>query len=138
VQAVAERRVLGAGWSSRLLQGVLLEMLADPGTVETVRTARDTYAARRRALVGALAGHGVATSGDDGINLWMEVGDEHGALVSLAARGIGAAPGDPFCVDDLATDHLRVTVSLLRADVDDVASQLAEAALAPRTWRRRR
>ena len=35
-------------------------------------------------------------TGSDGINLWMRVADERSALVTLAAQGIGAAPGEPF------------------------------------------
>ena len=43
------RRLLGAGWSSRLLQGVLLELLADPATAETLAEARaDVREAPRR------------------------------------------------------------------------------------------
>mgnify|MGYP003352323885 CR=1 FL=1 len=37
-------------------------------------------------------------TGTDGINLWMEVADERTALITLAAQGIGAAPGAPFMV----------------------------------------
>ncbi|MEI2707094.1 MAG: aminotransferase class I/II-fold pyridoxal phosphate-dependent enzyme [Ilumatobacteraceae bacterium] len=54
VRAVANRRLLGAGWTSRILQAVLLTMLTDPVTVQAVRHARDTYAApARRGVRGA-------------------------------------------------------------------------------------
>ena len=81
-------------------------------------------------MTDVLAARGVAVTGTDGINLWMEVADERSAAVALAARGIGVAPGEPFLVrpDD---DHLRVTVGLITGDdahVATVADQLAAAA----------
>jgi hypothetical protein len=77
-----------------------------------------------------LAAHDIDVSGLDGINLWMRVADERSATVSLAARGVGVAPGEPFLVrpDD---DHVRVTVGLLTGSdgaVRDVAALLAQAA----------
>lgn len=138
VTAVANRRRLGPGWSSRILQALLVELLADPHTDDVLATAAATYAERRRLVDDVLVAAGVATTGGDGINLWMGVDHEQSALVSLAARGIGAAPGTPFLVrvDD---DHLRVTVGLLDPalmDVASIADQLATAAL-ERTRRRR-
>jgi DNA-binding transcriptional MocR family regulator len=130
VTAVANRRLLGPGWSSRILQALLLELLRDPATPAVMAAARSVYA-RRRALVSSiLADAGVPVSGTDGINLWMGVADERSAAVALAARGIGVAPGEPFLVrpDD---DHLRVTVGLITGPDDrvrDVAAHLAESA----------
>ena len=69
----------------------------------------------------------VAVTGSDGINLWMTVADERSALVTLAAQGIGAAPGEPFQVRD-DTPHLRVTVGLIESDHERIADQLAAAA----------
>jgi len=133
------RRLLGAGWSSRLLQGVLLELLADPTTAETLARARHAYAARRRDLSDALAAADVATTGGDGINLWVEVVDEQAAAYRLAAAGIGVAVGSPFVPGrPLRHDHIRVTSGLLRDDVDRVAKLVAEAAAPPsprtRAW----
>ena len=39
VTAVANRRLLGPGWSSRILQALLLELLQDPATPEVMATA---------------------------------------------------------------------------------------------------
>ena len=123
------RRVVGPGWSSRLLQAVLVELLTDDRAIATVAAARDAYAERRRALVAALHGRGVPTIGGDGINVWMPVRDERGALVTMAAHGVGTAPGTPFCVSPLDGDHLRLTVSGVRDGVAELADQLAHAAL---------
>jgi len=131
VTAVANRRLLGPGWSSRILQAVLLEMLHDPTTTATVARARDEYLRRRGLVAEVLASEGVAPRGRDGINLWIQVADERSALLTLAAQGIGAAPGGPFLVQpDL--DHLRATLSPLRGTDDEVAlvaKRLAEAAV---------
>jgi len=139
VGELVARRLLGAGWSSRLLQGVLLELLADPTTAETLARARHAYAARRRDLSDALAAADVATTGGDGINLWVEVVDEQAAAYRLAAAGIGVAVGSPFVPGrPLRHDHIRVTSGLLRDDVDRVAKLVAEAAAPPsprtRAW----
>lgn len=133
---VASRRLLGPGWSSRLLQNVLLELLDDPATIEAIEQARATYADRRRRLVAALHERDVVTTGTDGINLWVAVDDERAALLTLAARGIGAAPGTPFLVEPLGGDHLRVTGGLVREGFDEIARHLAQAARSPAPWSR--
>jgi DNA-binding transcriptional MocR family regulator len=130
VTAVANRRRLGPGWSSRILQALLLELLQDPATPEVMATARAVYGRRRAIVSDALFAAGVGVSGRDGINLWMRVANERSAAVALATRGIGVAPGDPFLVrpDD---DHLRVTVGLITGPDDHIAAvadHLAQAA----------
>jgi DNA-binding transcriptional MocR family regulator len=126
VTAVANRRLLGPGWSSRILQAVLLEMLDDDPTISAVASARIEYARRRHLVAGVLESRGVTVTGSDGINMWMTVADERSALVTLAAQGIGAAPGEPFQVRRDAP-HLRITVGLIESDHERIANQLAEA-----------
>ncbi len=126
IDQVVERRLLGPGWSSRLLQAVLLEMLRDPATVETVGAARVIYRERRTVMAGLLHEHGIATSGTDGINLWVSVADEKDALLNLAMHGIGAAPGTPFLVNP-AVDHIRLTVGLISENADSVASAIVDS-----------
>ena len=128
ISQVVERRLLGPGWSSRLLQAVLLEMLRDPHTVQTVAEARGEYATRRSTMSEHLTAFGVGHRGTDGINMWVDVADERSALLSLAVRGIGVAPGTPFVVAPSGTAHLRVTVGLVADDHEQVAQFLAEAA----------
>ena len=130
VTAVTNRRLLGPGWSSRILQAVLLAMLQDPTTAESIVVARQEYQRRRRLVTDALTIRGVPVRGRDGINLWVRVADERKSLITLAAQGIGAAPGEPFLVlpDD---DHLRLTLSPLTgsdASILDLAHRLADAA----------
>lgn len=122
------RRQLGQGWSSRLLQRILLHLLTDPQVVAEVEKARSVYAERRRMMVEALRVNGVEVSGGDGINLWIPVQDEASALIRLASQGIGVAPGRPFAVLPQTRGFMRVTVGLVAAGAEGLASALAEAA----------
>ena len=128
VDAVATRRLLGPGWSSRILQSVLLSMLTDPKTIEQIDRAREAYAERRAGFSAALALHGISTTGTDGINQWVPVIDERSTAIALAAQGVGVAPGAPFLVRPGA-DHIRVTIGQL-ADPEaaqTLADQIAQA-----------
>jgi DNA-binding transcriptional MocR family regulator len=128
VTAVENRRLLGPGWSSRILQSVLLELLRSPEVDHTLALARNAYSDRRKLVSAVLAAHDVPHPDGDGINLWMRVADERAALVRLAAQGIGAAPGGPFMVRP-DHDHLRITVgSLTVDDAERVAELLVDAA----------
>lgn len=137
IAALAQRRTLGPGWSSRLLQSVLAVLLADERSIAQVDSARAEYAARRAKLVAALDDLGVTTHGTDGINLWVSVADEQSALVRLAAQGIGAAPGRPFYVGRLPEEHLRLTVAAVRDGFDELAAAVAGSALPPGRTRAR-
>ena len=99
LDALVARRMLGPGWTSRLLQHVLVDLLTDSAAIEAVAHARRVYFARRRALREALATHDIALDPGDGINLWLPVHDERTALVRLEAAGIRVAPGTPFSGD---------------------------------------
>jgi len=127
---VVDRRMLGPGWSSRLLQHILLDLLTAPSTAVLLETARSEYARRRLALLAALAQEGAVASADDGINLWLEVADERAAMVALAAHGVAVAPGAPFEAAPLPVDHVRVTVGLVRDGFPALAAILADAARA--------
>ncbi|HEU4421042.1 MAG TPA: aminotransferase class I/II-fold pyridoxal phosphate-dependent enzyme [Pilimelia sp.] len=131
VTAIADRRLLGPGWSSRVLQAVLADLLRDEATGRQIAAARTEYARRRRLLCRALAARGVAACAADGINLWLPVRDQQVALLALAAHGIAVAPGTPFEVSPLGGDHVRVTVGLVRDGFEELAGVLAEAAGAP-------
>jgi DNA-binding transcriptional MocR family regulator len=132
LDGVVARRMLGAGWTSRMLQTILLDLLVEPRSVQAVERARRTYAQRQAAVCAALAGHGVNLRVPDGINLWLPVQDERAALVQLTTAGIRAAGGSPFLAPGTATsDHLRVTTGLVETrEAAHVAAALAAAATA--------
>jgi DNA-binding transcriptional MocR family regulator len=128
LRAVTARRQLGQGWSSRLLQQVLVGLLTDASAQRRVAEAQTVYAARRAAVVDALAARGVVVGGVEGMNIWVPVHDETAAVVRLASQGIGVAPGAPFRVGSVEGGHIRVTVGLARADHEGLADALAAAA----------
>ena len=107
------RRMLGPGWTSRVLQQVLLDLLTDSAATQAIDTARAVYAERRAALASGLAAEGIAVQPGDGINMWVPVEDERAALVTLAATGVRVAPGEPFVVGTLGCDHVRITTGRL-------------------------
>jgi DNA-binding transcriptional MocR family regulator len=127
------RRMLGAGWTSRMLQTILLDLLVEPRSVGAVDVARRTYAERQAAICSALAAHDLELAVPDGINLWLPVVDERAALVQLTTAGIRAAGGSPFLApgSDPAGDHVRVTTGMVDASAaSHVAAALAAAATA--------
>lgn len=139
IDPLVSRRMLGPGWTSRLLQGVLVELLTDPAAVAAVERARSTYAMRSLAVRAGLAGQGVASTTGDGINAWVEVGDERSALITLAAMGVRVSPGSPFMVTPTGRDHVRVTTGVLDehdgAQLEHVIRALVAAAGAAPTLR---
>jgi DNA-binding transcriptional MocR family regulator len=125
VDRVVARRLLGPGWTSRMTQALLFELLTDAVSVAEVDYARDTYATRQRLLADSL---GVAAG--DGINTLLQVADERAAIVRLTAAGIRVAPGAPFQVGDASGQQpfVRVTVGVARDEIREVAAALADAA----------
>lgn len=130
VDAVVARRMLGPGWTSRMLQLVLLELLTSAAGVTAVTEARRVYHARRHALAQALAEHGVTAAPGDGINMWVPVASETDATVRLAAAGVRVTPGSPFDGPPEDGEHVRVSVGLLRTQIAEVGELLARAARA--------
>jgi DNA-binding transcriptional MocR family regulator len=130
---VVARRMLGPGWTSRMLQTILLDLLGEKRSVRAVEVARRSYAERQAAVVAALAEHGIELAVPDGINLWLPVTDERAALVQLTTAGIRAAGGSPFLAPGAVAsgDHVRVTTGLVRPEAAvHVAEALAAAATA--------
>jgi DNA-binding transcriptional MocR family regulator len=122
------RRALGSGWSSRLMQKLLLVMLRDPLTVAEVRHARSVYAERRKRLVAELDRLDVTTTGTDGINLWIGVMREREAVHALAAQGISVAPGAPFFLHQNPPAFIRVTCGCVVDGYAELAVAIAGAA----------
>lgn len=123
-------RAVGQGWSSRLLQRLLLALLTDPGAQRQVERARAEYARRRDAVTRRLHERGIAVGGTDGLNIWLPVADEAAAVLRLAGDGIAVTPGSPFMLEPSAgpQGHIRVTTGLIREDHERIADLLADAA----------
>lgn len=128
MRALDARRHLGQGWSSRLLQRILVGLLTDPVAVSQVGQAGREYARRRRLLVDALADRQVHVGGTEGMNIWVPVQDESAAIVRLASQGVGVSAGAPYAVLPEPHGFIRVTAGLVREDHDALAEQVAAAA----------
>ncbi len=126
VDPILARRMLGPGWTSRILQSLLLALLDDPESGAVVARARQIYDRRTQSLTEHLEKRGVHVHPGDGVNLWVEVADERAALLMLAAAGIRVAPGSPFVIEASDPAHIRVTTALLPDD------DIAQAAIATR------
>ena len=129
VDRVVARRLLGPGWTSRMMQAMLYELLTDPESVAQVAAAGARYAERQRDLAAAVNSAGGFLRSGDGVNAWLRVDDERSAIVQLAAAGIRVAPGAPFQLGEPG-GFVRVTVGMVRDDVAAVGAALAAAARA--------
>lgn len=124
VDRVRGRHRLGAGWVSHLLQRTVVHLWRT-GAVDVAATAR-AYGARREALLAALAEHGITAHGRSGMNVWVPVPDETGAVTGLLQRGWAAAPGARFRLR--SAPGVRLTVSpLTPADIGPLADAVADA-----------
>ncbi|MET9881563.1 aminotransferase class I/II-fold pyridoxal phosphate-dependent enzyme [Streptomyces sp. NPDC006430] len=126
---VRGRQRLGPGWVSRLLQYAVVELWTS-GAVDAAAVAR-SYGERRDGLVAALRERGVRAYGRSGMNVWVPVADETGAVTRLLSAGWAVAPGSRYRVE--SGPGVRVTVSGLQpGDVSGLADALA-AAVRPAT-----
>ncbi|MET9595993.1 aminotransferase class I/II-fold pyridoxal phosphate-dependent enzyme [Streptomyces sp. NPDC006516] len=125
VDRVTGRQRLGPGWVSGLLQRTVAH-LWESGAVDTAAVAR-SYGERRDALVRALAERGIEAYGRTGMNVWVPVSDETGAVARLLHAGWAVAPGARFRLT--SPQGVRLTVSsLTAADIGPLADAGAEAA----------
>ncbi|MFB7712901.1 aminotransferase class I/II-fold pyridoxal phosphate-dependent enzyme [Streptomyces sp. NPDC056105] len=124
VDRVQGRQRLGPGWVSRILQRAVARLWTE-GAVDT-RAVAVSYGRRRDALVAALAERGVEAHGRSGMNVWVPVPDETGAVARLLHAGWAVAPGARFRMG--AAPGVRITVSTLGADdIGPVADAVASA-----------
>ncbi|PKW06415.1 transcriptional regulator, GntR family [Streptomyces sp. 1222.5] len=124
VDRVRGRQRLGPGWVSLLLQRAVVRLWAD-GAVDRAAVAQ-SYGARRNALVDALAAHGVTAHGRSGMNVWVPVPDETGAVARLLQAGWAVAPGARFRL--ASPPGIRITLSpLTPEDIAPLAAAVATA-----------
>ncbi|MGW0845723.1 aminotransferase class I/II-fold pyridoxal phosphate-dependent enzyme [Streptomyces sp. NPDC002787] len=129
VDRVRGRQRLGPGWVSRLVQRAVVRLWSG-GSVDASAVAA-SYGRRRDALIGALAERGVEAHGVSGMNVWIRVPDETGAVARLLHAGWAVAPGARFRMN--APQGIRITVSRLTEEeiarvADAVASAVGPAA----------
>ncbi len=147
IQQVVARRMLGPGWTSRILQTVLLELLNDRITQDHVASARAKYAIRRKQIIKGIESQGVPVLHGEGLNIWVPVINEQATAVYLAAQGIRVAPGGPFTHIGAARGrssaqatapsartaldtgpHVRVSTGNVRENYDELGALIGRAA----------
>lgn len=132
VDRVQGRQRLGPGWVSRIVQRAVVRLWAD-GAVDA-RVVAASYGRRRDALIAALAERGVPAQGRSGMNVWVPVPDETGAVARLLHAGWAVAPGARFRME--APPGVRITVAALDdEDIVPMADAVA-AAVGPAPARR--
>ncbi|MFE6690921.1 aminotransferase class I/II-fold pyridoxal phosphate-dependent enzyme [Streptomyces sp. NPDC057743] len=124
VDRVRGRQRLGPGWVSHLLQHAVVHLwrtsAIDPAAIAAA------YDERRDALIAALEQRGVQAHGRSGMNVWVPVPDETGAVARLLHSGWAVAPGARFRMQ--SPPGIRITVSGLTADDTlPLADAVAEA-----------
>ncbi|MGK5693760.1 aminotransferase class I/II-fold pyridoxal phosphate-dependent enzyme [Streptomyces sp. URMC 128] len=127
VDRVRGRQRLAPGWVSLLMQRALVRLWAD-GAVDTGAVAA-AYGRRRDALIGALGRRGVVAHGRSGMNVWVPVPDETGAVARLLHAGWAVAPGARFRLS--APPGIRVTVSTLTENETEPLADAIASALGP-------
>lgn len=121
---------MGYRYVSSLLQRLVLELWRDERVAAAVARASRSYAQRRTGLIDALARRGVPAHGSTGINVWIPVPDEAGAVATLRDLGYAVAPGSLFRLD--APPGLRISIGALDvSDLDSVADAVATAVTSP-------
>jgi DNA-binding transcriptional MocR family regulator len=76
--------------------------------------AERVYAERRRALVSALASHGVPAVGDSGLGVWVALTDEAAAVRELLVAGWAVSPGERYRFQ--SAPGIRITTAALEPD----------------------
>ncbi|MET7347243.1 aminotransferase class I/II-fold pyridoxal phosphate-dependent enzyme [Streptomyces mirabilis] len=118
------RQRLGPGWVSHLLQRAVVHLWAH-GAVDVTAVAA-AYGRRRDALIDALKRRGIEAYGRSGMNVWIPVPDETGAVARLLHAGWAVAPGARFRMS--APPGIRITVSTLTPDdIEPLADAVASA-----------
>jgi DNA-binding transcriptional MocR family regulator len=134
VARVEGRQALGPRWVSHIVQALVAEMLRAQDYLVAAAHARDVYAARRNALIAALAEHGVEAHGRSGLNVWVPLREEAPVVRGLDEAGWRVLAGERFRL--MTGRGIRVTISTLREDeASELAEVIASLALAARPRR---
>jgi DNA-binding transcriptional MocR family regulator len=132
IARVEGRQGVGMGWVSHVLQRLAAGLLRDRAVARGLVHAERTYAARREALVGALATHGIRAHGRSGMNVWIPVPEEARVVQALLQEGWAVAAGERFRF--ASPPGIRITIARLPVEdaprlAGDVARALTERTL---------
>jgi DNA-binding transcriptional MocR family regulator len=126
IARVQGRQSLGPRWVSHILQDLVSALWADSATPAIFKTAAETYARRRVALIDALAAHGIEARGRSGLNVWIPVVEEAAITQAMASKGWAIRAGENYRIR--SEPAVRVTIStLLPEESRRFAADLAQA-----------
>ncbi|MEA2292902.1 MAG: hypothetical protein QOE86_541, partial [Solirubrobacteraceae bacterium] len=124
IRRVEGRQAVGPGWVSTIAQRAVARLWADPDVLAGAEQAATIYAGRRRALIEALAAHGIAAGAASGLNVWVPVEAEDIVGAGLLAAGWAIAAGSRFRLR--TGPAVRITVADLRpGEAERLAADLA-------------
>ncbi|MGW0912010.1 aminotransferase class I/II-fold pyridoxal phosphate-dependent enzyme [Streptomyces sp. NPDC002784] len=124
---VRGRQRLGPGWVSLIVQRAVVRLWSD-GSVDP-KVVAAAYGGRRDRLIGALAERGITARGRTGMNVWIPVPDETGAVSRLLHAGWAVAPGARFRLN--TSPGLRITISTLTEPETHALAEAVAAAVRP-------
>jgi DNA-binding transcriptional MocR family regulator len=127
VDRVRGRHRLGPGWVSRIVQRAVVHLWTDDALDANAVAA--AYRERRDLLIDALAERGVVARGRSGMNVWIPVPDETGAVARLLHAGWAVSPGARFRMS--APPGIRITVSTLTPKETPPLAEAIARALGP-------
>jgi DNA-binding transcriptional MocR family regulator len=127
IARVEARQAVTTSWVSRLLQEVVVAMLASSQVHHQLRRALVETNRRRLTLLTALQQRGIRVHGRSGLHNWVPVREEAFAVRHLLDAGYAVLAGERFRLR--TPPAVRVTTAQLpAADVEPLADTLAEAA----------
>lgn len=130
LQSMQAQQALGPRWVSRILQGLVAGLWRQMREGSALAQAGGSYAARRQALVQALAAHQVVVPPGEGLHLWLPVADEAAVVQSLASLGWAVQAGSPLRL--ASAPAVRVSLGECRpTDMVRLAADLAQALRTP-------
>src|SRR5437764_2814808 len=125
IAGVEGRQALGRRWVSHLLQALAAEMLRDAEFQGLCARAAQAYSRRRRALLDALAGHGIQAHGRSGMNVWVPVREEAPVVRALLDGGWLVLAGEHFRIR--TPPGLRITIASLKEGEAELIARITAA-----------
>lgn len=144
-EPLADAKSFADGWSSRLLQRVLLHALQSDELHAELAAARDAYRQRRQ-NAGAALNRWIAARGaaawvsPDGVNVWVQLPagvDSKEAQERSAAAGVRVADGEPFFLAPGRSDVIRLNAGSVSAEEATHAGEIVGKAILDCEWHNR-
>lgn len=111
IHKIEQRQSVSQRWISHLLQTLACQLINDKDIDYQLKKASDVYNRRREKLIAALKACGLEATGNDGLNVWTPVPDDHVIAQLLFARGWIVKEGSHF--SQCGMSGIRVSIGQL-------------------------